>query len=137
MKIARLQSRFRKYDVNKGFTLIELLVVVLILSILMAISTPLSLQAVADSQRKSCRSNMQTIANAVQSARVRVNAADYSALISGGVTTANLADFQHIPVCSAGGSYSLGVGHSGDSSTFKVTCSFGDHGTFEPGEDAR
>ena len=66
-----------------------------------------------------------------------VNAADYSSLIASGVTSASLTDFQHIPVCSAGGSYSLSVGHSGDSSTFKVTCGFGDHGTFEPGEDAR
>lgn len=133
MKIAYPYSKYK----NKGFTLIELLVVMLILSILMAISTPLSLQAVADSQRKSCRANMQTIANTVQSARVRVNAANYSALIAAGVTTVSLTDFQHIPVCSAGGAYSLSNGHSGDSSTFKVSCSYGDHGTFEPGEDAR
>jgi len=55
---------------RKGFTLIELLVVVLILSILMAVALPLYLSAVADSQKKTCRANMQTIANAVQAARV-------------------------------------------------------------------
>ncbi len=120
-----------------GFTLIELLVVILILSILMAISTPRSLQAVADSQRKSCRANMQTIANAVQSARVRAGALDYSTLIAGGVTATSLTDFQHIPVCPAGGTFTLSMGHSGDNSTFKVSCSYGDHGTFEAGEDAR
>ena len=56
---------------RKGFTLIELLVVVLILSILMAVALPLYLSAVSDSQRKTCRANMQTIANAVQAARVK------------------------------------------------------------------
>src|SRR5580704_5832602 len=55
---------------RKGFTLIELLVVVLILSILMAVALPLYLSAVADSQKKTCRANMQTIANTVQAARV-------------------------------------------------------------------
>ncbi len=133
MKRAYPQSKYRQ----TGFTLIELLVVMLILSILMAISTPLSLQAVADSQRKSCRSNLQTIGNAVQSARVRANATNYGSLIAGGVTAASLTDFQNIPVCSAGGVYSLSAGHSGDSSTFKVSCSYAGHGTFEPGEDAR
>jgi len=54
-----------------GFTLIELLVVILILAILMAIALPLYLRAVRDSQRQTCRSNMQTIANAEQAYRVR------------------------------------------------------------------
>ena len=39
----------------RGFTLIELLVVVLILAVLMAVSIPLYLSAVADSQKKTCR----------------------------------------------------------------------------------
>jgi len=59
---------------RRGFTLIELLVVVLILSILMAVALPLYLSAVADSQKKTCRANMQTIANAALAARVRTNA---------------------------------------------------------------
>jgi type IV pilus assembly protein PilA len=54
-----------------GFTLIELLVVILILAILMAIALPLYLRAVRDSQRQTCRSNMQTIANAAQAWKVR------------------------------------------------------------------
>jgi prepilin-type N-terminal cleavage/methylation domain-containing protein len=54
-----------------GFTLIELLVVVLILAILMAIALPLYLRAVRDSNRQTCRSNMQTIANALQAYKVR------------------------------------------------------------------
>src|SRR5580698_7078706 len=67
---------------KRGFTLIELLVVVLILSILMAVALPLYLSAVADSQRKVCRANMQTIANAAQAARVRIASADYTSIIS-------------------------------------------------------
>ena len=54
---------FRK---RSGFTLIELLVVILILAILMAIALPLYLRAVKDSERQTCRSNMQTIAIACQ-----------------------------------------------------------------------
>ena len=63
---------FRKLNLKKksGFTLIELLVVVLILAILMAVALPLYLSAVADSQRKTCRANLQTIANAEQAAYV-------------------------------------------------------------------
>ena len=54
-----------------GFTLIELLVVILILAILMAIALPLYLRAVRDSERQTCRSNMQTIAVACQAYKVR------------------------------------------------------------------
>ena len=41
---------------RSAFTLIELLVVVLILAVLMAVSIPLYLSAVADAQKKTCRS---------------------------------------------------------------------------------
>ncbi len=82
---------------RKGFTLIELLVVVLILAILMAVAMPLYLSAVADSQRKTCRANMQTIANAVQAARVKTGASNYTALVTGGVTTVNLPDLSAAP----------------------------------------
>src|SRR5579862_2023624 len=87
---------------RKGFTLIELLVVVLILSVLMAVAAPLYLSAVADSQRKTCRANMQTIANAVQAARVKSASGDYSTIIASGVTTANLPDLQNVPICPNG-----------------------------------
>jgi len=55
----------------RGFTLIELLVVILILAILMAIALPLYLRAVRDSEKQTCRANMQTIANAAQAWKVR------------------------------------------------------------------
>jgi type IV pilus assembly protein PilA len=119
-----------------GFTLIELLVVVLILSILMAVAMPLYLSAISDAQRKTCRANLQTIANAVQSARVRTNAIDYGALIAGGVTIANLPDLYNVALCPSGGVYTLSDGSSGTDSTFKVSCSVAAHGTFEPGVDS-
>ena len=131
---------------RRGFTLIELLVVVLILSILMAVALPLYLSAVADSQRKTCRANMQTIANAAQAARVKVNAPDYSAIItanSAGIIlsgASSLADLQAIPACPSNGTYTLAAGST--AADFLVSCSYAGggsvlaHGTFEPGKDS-
>jgi len=124
---------------RKGFTLIELLVVVLILAILMAVAMPLYLSAVADAQKKTCRANMQTIANAVQAARIKSGSADYGTLITGGVTTANLPDLLAVPICPSAGAYTLANGSTSSSATFKVVCSYGTgataHGKFEPGVD--
>jgi type II secretory pathway pseudopilin PulG len=110
--------------------------VVLILSILMAVALPLYLSAVADSQKKVCRANMQTIANAVQAGRVKSNSADYGALITGGVTTGNLPDLNAVPVCPSAGTYSLAQGNTADNTTFKVSCTATGHGTFQPGVDS-
>ena len=127
---------------RKGFTLIELLVVVLILAILMAVALPLYLSAVADSQKKTCRANMQTIANAVQAARVKTVAANYNAFV-GGVSTANEPDLQAVPICPNGGTYSIitsgtcndanGSSVTIPASSFGVTCTFSGHGGFIPG----
>jgi type IV pilus assembly protein PilA len=121
---------------RKGFTLIELLVVVLILAILMAVALPLYLSAVADSQKKTCRANMQTIANAVQAARVKGAVSNYGALITGGVTVVNLPDLTAVPACPNAGAYTLDNGSSLDNTTFKVTCSATGHLSFEPGVDS-
>ena len=67
---------------KKGFTLIELLVVVLILAILMAVALPLYLSAVADSETKTCRANLQTISGAVQAYRVKNRMPDYTGAAS-------------------------------------------------------
>src|SRR5712691_1355051 len=91
---------------RRGFTLIELLVVVLILSILMAVSIPLYLSAVADSQKKTCRANMQTIANAIQAARIKGNTADYATFV-GAVTTVLEPDLQSVPICPKAGAYTV------------------------------
>lgn len=119
---------------RQGFTLIELLIVVLILSILMAVAMPLYLSSVNDSQKKTCRANMQTIANAVQSVRVESDAINYNAIISScasSVSTAALPDLQNIPRCPDGGDYSLSAGIV--TGGFAVECSYGNHGSFEPG----
>jgi type IV pilus assembly protein PilA len=133
---------------RRGFTLIELLVVVLILSILMAVALPLYLSAVADSQRKTCRANMQTIANAVQASYVRTVASNYSTWIGAATTTwpstassPILPDLTAVPVCPSAGTYSIAAGNSGTNSTFKVACSYAPtggtaHGTFQPGVDS-
>lgn len=131
--------------VKRGFTLIELLVVVLILSILMAVALPLYLSAVSDSQKKTCRANMQTIANAAQAARVRTASADYSSIISHSsaaidisatdATLGALTDLNAIPVCPSAGTYTLANGNVANT-TFKVVCSASGHGTFQPGIDS-
>jgi len=130
---------------QRGFTLIELLVVVLILSILMAVALPLYLSAVSDSQKKTCRANMQTIANAAQAARVRTASADYTSIISNSnaaidisqadAGSGSLTDLNAVPVCPSQGTYTLAQGNSGDNTTFKVLCSATGHGTFQPGVD--
>ena len=61
----------RSRKTRRGFTLVELLVVVLILAILMAVALPLYLGAIASSERGAARANMQTIANANQSYKLR------------------------------------------------------------------
>ena len=120
---------------KRGFTLIELLVVVLILAILMAVSIPLYLSAIADSQKKTCRSNMQTIANAVQAGRVKSQLPNYSTFV-GSVSTTLEADLQAIPICPTAGVYTIENGSSGSASTFKVRCTATGHNTFEPGVDS-
>ena len=132
----------KKRNARKGFTLIELLVVVLILAILMAVALPLYLSAVADSQKKTCRANMQTIANAVQAARVKSVAADYTGF-AGGVSTTLEPDLQSVPICPNGGTYSvITTGTCNDANgnsvtipanSFGVTCTFSTHGGFIPG----
>jgi type IV pilus assembly protein PilA len=121
---------------RRGFTLIELLVVVLILSILMAVALPLYLSAVADSQKKVCRANMQTIANAIQAARVRTPAAsDYSTWIAQPVNSTNEPDLNATPQCPSGGTYTVALGNA--AGTFKIACSAAAaHGTFQPGVDS-
>ena len=123
----RIIARRRK----GGFTLIELLVVVLILAILMAVALPLYLSAVADSETKTCRSNMQTVANATQAYRVKYRLTNYAA-VAADETLLN-ADLQFSPVCPSGGGYS--VTDNVPAGAFTVTCtSTTSHGTFVPGQ---
>ena len=117
---------------RSGFTLIELLVVVLILAILMSVALPLYLSAVGDSQKKTCRANLQTIANAVQAKYVKDQAADYSGFM-GSVAVATEPDLQAVPKCPTNGIYIVEPGVGGTTATYRVKCT--NHGTFEPGID--
>ena len=125
---------------RKGFTLIELLVVVLILAILMAVAMPLYLSAVADSQKKTCRANMQTISNATHAARIKSGATDFSAIVTANATAislVSLADLTAIPACPNSGVYTLVAGSGVAGTSFKVNCTATGHGTFEPGVDSK
>ena len=117
-----------------GFTLVEALVVVLITAILMSVALPAYLSAVTDAQRKSCRANLQTISNAVQSSRMKAGTTSYTAFL-GTVTLTTVPELANVPVCPGGGTYSVAQGTSGDSTTFKVSCTSSGHGSFQPGVD--
>ncbi len=92
---------------KKAFTLIELLVVVLILAILTAVALPLYLKSVQDAEFQACKTNMKTVANAVQGHHVRNRTLAYFA---GTVDVGNtgpgsaLEDLQNPPICSGDGS---------------------------------
>jgi type IV pilus assembly protein PilA len=131
----------KRNNKRKGFTLIELLIVILVLAILMAVALPLYLAAVADSQVKTCRSNMQTIANAEAAYKTQDTAHNYTTTLSNLDT--NLGS---TPVCPSGGTYSVTIaGAGGGTSNGKavpaggliVACSATGHGTFAPGIDAQ
>src|SRR5258708_24351678 len=96
----------------------------------MAVALPFYLSTVRDSQTKTCRANLQTIAGGVNASRVRTIASDFAAIIAAGVTAANLPDIPAIPICPTSGTYSLSNGSTGNATTFKVVCT--NHGTFEP-----
>src|SRR2546425_7954693 len=97
MKLLHKRNRNRK-----GFTLIELLIVILVLAILMAVALPLYLAAVADSQVKTCRANMQTIANAEAAYKTADTAHNYTTNLT--LLNPNLGA---TPVCPSAGAYSV------------------------------
>jgi len=126
---------------RRGFTLIELLIVILVLAILMAVALPLYLAAVSDSQLKSCRSNMQTIANAEAAYKTSSSTHTYTTTLSD--LNANLGA---TPVCPSGGTYSVEIstgsstaqnGSTVPSGGLVVSCSASGHGKFAPGFDAQ
>ena len=113
---------------KRGFTLIELLVTVLILAILMAIALPLYLSAIADSERKTCRANLQTIANAEMAYRVRTRngfAATVAQLVP---------DLAAVPKCPNSGAYTVVLDTPVNS--FTVNCSIALHNAGGGGEAA-
>jgi type IV pilus assembly protein PilA len=82
---------------KRGFTLIELLVVVLILAILMAVALPLYLSAISDSELKTCRANMQTIANAVRAYQVKFRDSSLAPSVAELVTNGDLHESPQCP----------------------------------------
>jgi type IV pilus assembly protein PilA len=129
---------------RKGFTLIELLVVILILAILMAIALPLYLRAVADSERQTCRTNMQTIATALQAYRVHSTIHVYpgeTALgtpaiidLADATFVGPTTDMQALPTCPTGGTYSATSDANGQ---LTISCDGTSggvlHGSYVPG----
>jgi type IV pilus assembly protein PilA len=128
--------KMKKTNRFRGFTLIELLVVVLILAILMAVALPLYLSSQQNAEKRTCRANMQTIANAIQAAKVTNRYTDYATFIGAAVNTTNEPDLQSPPICPSGGTYSVIQGNSNSAATFAVKCSIAAHSTFQPGVDA-
>ncbi len=127
----------RNFRKSHGFTLIELLVVVLILAILMSVALPLYLSSQKNAEKRVCRANLQTIANAVQANKVTLRSSDYSGFIGAvSVATAKEPDLGSIPVCPSAGTYTIAQGNSSDNTTFKVVCSVSTHGSFQPGVDS-
>jgi len=126
---------------TRAFTLIELLVVMLILSILMAVAMPLYLAAVTDSQRKSCRANMQSIADAEAAYRTRVSTHTYTTVLN------NLsADLGAVPHCPSGGTYTVRISNGSrpaqngtlvPNGGIIINCRRSGHGRFAPGVDSQ
>ena len=124
---------------RRGFTLIELLIVILVLAILMAVALPLYLAAVSDSQVKTCRANMQTIANA----EAAYKTSDATHVYTTTLTDLN-ANLGATPVCPSGGTYSVTIG-SGTANNgtavpaggLLISCSATGHGVFAPGIDSQ
>ena len=124
---------------RRGFTLIELLIVILVLAILMAVALPLYLAAVSDSQVKTCRANMQTIANAEQAYKTSNSPHTYTTDL-----TALSGNLGATPVCPSGGTYSVvttgGTAQNGTSvpsGSLLISCSASGHGVFAPGIDSQ
>jgi type IV pilus assembly protein PilA len=116
---------------RKGFTLIELLIVILILAVLMAVALPLYLGAVADSEKKTARANMQTIANALQSAKVKATdhayPADWTTLIASGDITAQIT---------GPGTRTYSWGLTGTGGAPVISSGVAADSTYEPGKDS-
>jgi type IV pilus assembly protein PilA len=139
--LSALKHGVRRNNRRKGFTLIELLIVILVLAILMAVALPLYLAAVADSQVKTCRSNMQTIANAEAAFKTQATTHVYTTDM-----TALNTNLGSTPVCPSGGTYSIAIAGTGGGTSngntvpaggLIISCSATGHGTFAPGVDAQ
>lgn len=125
---------FNSKPIRKGFTVIEALVVAVVLAIMMAVAMPLYLSAIAESQVKDCRSNMQTIANLEQEYKIKSSTHSYTTTLS------NLSTLvPNVPICPSGGTYSITYGDGTKTANngqivpvngLIVNCSANGHGVF-------
>ncbi|HSV73002.1 MAG TPA: type II secretion system protein [Chthonomonadales bacterium] len=124
-----------------AFTLVELLVVILILSVLMAIVLPLYLGTIGNAERRTCRANMQTIANAQQAHKVWSPTHEYTEDLQ--EIYINTGDRPMCPV-NGGDAYSVEIsdgsalslsGRPVPAGGLVVRCNHPDHGVFAPGLD--
>ena len=113
------------YRSIKAFSLIELLVVVLILAVLTAIAIPLYFKSIDDSETNSCKTNMDSIAAAVQANRAKTGAGYWSGTVdsTAAATDGPLADLHNaVPQCpgAPGDLYSVSSDGAGG---FIIRCS--------------
>jgi type IV pilus assembly protein PilA len=123
-----------------GFTLIEILIVMVILAVLMAIALPLYLGATFNSEIATCRSNMQSIADAESAYRTRTPTHTFT------TTLANLSgDLLNMPLCPSNGTYSVAISdgtltaHNGKTvpaGGVIVKCTAAGHDVYAPGIDS-
>ena len=138
MNIYKIVEKRRR---RRAFTLIELLIVILVLAILMAVALPLYLAAVSDSQVKTCRANMQTIANAEAAFKTADTSHAYTSTLS------NMNnDLGATPVCPSGGTYAVAIstgsltannGAIVSNGGLVISCTASGHGKFAPGIDGQ
>jgi type IV pilus assembly protein PilA len=99
---------------------------------LIVVAIPQGSKHSAIDNKKTCRANEQTIANAVQASRVEHRANSYS-MFYGPVRLHLLPDLQSMPICPDHGRYSILRTKKGHNDSYKIHCSI--HGDFEPGKD--
>lgn len=107
---------------RRGLTLIEVLVVTIILGVLTSIAIPLYLRSIKDSEENTCRTNMATIATAVQARKVRENQYYSGVVDEAAVTpTGPLRDLAPgVPICPADSTFRYTVTPEADG--FRITC---------------
>lgn len=123
-----------------GRSLIETIVAVFIVAIMMAVSYTVFLSAFTDSRTKSCRANLQIIADEEDQYRLKSSTRSYTTVISSLSTLGSTT-----PICQDGGTYSVTIsngtqtaqnGQTVPSGQIIVSCSVAAHGKYAPGIDS-